>query len=158
MAAPDTKLWVGEGGAGFSPPVGWRYARGSEGSIATNADGSALMVLMPFPDPADLAPAVEAMVSRQGIGGLKLDKLKRRLKKPQQTLPAAAGTIDVWEVDLAQQGSLLQLGGKGNGTLLVLVGKPDPERTLLGIAFVVDSVAEADAPKIMQAVQSLRGN
>ena len=46
---------------------------------------------------------------------------------------------------------------RGNGTLLVLVGKPGPERTLFGIGFVVESVAEAEAPKIMQSVQTLRG-
>jgi hypothetical protein len=51
----------------------------------------------------------------------------------------------------------LSLADKGTGTLLVLVGKPAPEHTLFGIGFVVEAVAEAEAPKIMQSVQTLRG-
>lgn len=116
-----------------------------------------MMILMPGPDPSDIAPAIEAMVSERGVRGLKVDKLKRRLKKPQVTLPAGEGAVDLWEVDKAQQGEHLSLADKGNGTLLVLVGKPAPEHTLIGIGFVTESVAEAEAPKIMQAVQTLRG-
>jgi len=97
------------------------------------------------------------MVSERGVKGLKVDKLKRRLKKPQQSLPAAEGTVDLWEVDKTQQGSSLSLTDKGDGTLLVLVGKPAPEHTLLGIGFVTESVAETEAPKIMQSLQTLRG-
>lgn len=156
-AGADTKLPVGDSGAWFAPPEGWHYARTSSGSIAVNPDGTAMMILAPSPDPSDLAPAVEVMVGQRGVKGLKVDKLKRRLKKPQQTLPAGEGTVDLWEVDKGQQGEALSLGDKGNGTLLVLVGKPSPEHTLLGIGFVVESVAEAEAPKIMQSVQTLRG-
>jgi hypothetical protein len=156
-AGSDTKLLVGDSGAWFTPPEGWHYARNAEGSIAVHPDGTAMMILMPSPDPNDMAPAVEAMVSQRGVKGLKVDKLKRRLKKPQQSLPAGEGSVDLWEVDKAQQGEALSLGDKGEGTLLVLVGKPAPEHTLIGIGFVVESVAETEAPKIMQAVQSLRG-
>jgi hypothetical protein len=117
-----------------------------------------MMILAPSPDPSDIAPAVEAMVSQRGVKGLKVDKLKRRLKKPQQSLPAGEGSVDLWEVDKGQQGETLSLADKGDGTLLVLVGKPSADRSLLGIGFVVESVAEAEAPKIMQAVQTLRGN
>jgi hypothetical protein len=156
-AGADTKLPIGDSGAWFTPPEGWHYARTAEGSIAVNPDGTAMMILAPSPDPSDIAPAVEAMVGQRGVKGLKVDKLKRRLKKPQQTLAAGEGTVDLWEVDKGQQGEALSLGDKGNGTLLVLVGKPAPEHTLLGIGFVVESVAEAEAPKIMQSVQTLRG-
>jgi len=156
-AGPDTKLSVGDGGAWFTPPEGWHYAHSAEGSIAVHPDGTAMMILEPSPDPSDIAPAVEAMVSQRGVKGLKVDKLKRRLKKPQQSLPAGEGSVDLWEVDKAQQGEALSLGDKGDGTLLVLVGKPAPEHTLIGIGFVTDSVGEAEAPKIMAAVQTLRG-
>jgi hypothetical protein len=128
-----------------------------DGSIAVHPDGTAMMVLMPSPDPSDVAPAVEMIVSQRGVKGLKVEKLKRRLKKPQQTLPAGSGSVDLWEVEKAQQGESLSLGDKGNGTLLVLVGKPDPDHSLIGIGFVVESVAETEAPKIMQSVQTLRG-
>ncbi len=114
-----------------------------------------MIVLKPSPDPADLAPAIEALVSEQGVKGFKVNKLKRRLKKPQQTLPAAEGTVDLWEVEA--EGEPLSLGDKGKGTLLVLIGKPAPDHTLLGIGFVTEALAESDAPKIMQAVQTLRG-
>jgi hypothetical protein len=156
-AGPETKLLVGDSGAWFTPPEGWHYARTSEGSITVSPDGTSMMILAPSPDPSDVAPAVEAMVAQRGVKGLKVDKLKRRLKKPQQTLPAGEGTVDLWEVDKGQQGDSLSLGDKGTGTLLVLIGKPAPEHTLFGIGFVVESVAEADAPKIMQSVQTLRG-
>jgi hypothetical protein len=156
-ASADTKLLVGDSGAWFTPPEGWRYARAVDGSIAVHPDGTAMMVLMPSPDPSDVAPAVEMIVSQRGVKGLKVDKLKRRLKKPQLTLPAGSGSVDLWEVEKAQQGESLSLGDKGNGTLLVLVGKPDPDHSLIGIGFVVESVAETEAPKIMQSVQTLRG-
>ena len=116
-----------------------------------------MMILAPSPDPSDVAPALEIMAGQRGVKGLRVDKLKRRLKKPQQTLPAGDGTVDLWEVDKGQQGESLSLADKGNGTLLVLVGKPGQARTLFGIGFVVESVAEAEAPKIMQSVQTLRG-
>jgi hypothetical protein len=116
-----------------------------------------MMILAPSPDPSAIAPAVETMVGQRGVKGLKVDKLKRRLKKPQQTLPAGEGSVDLWEVDKGQQGESLSLADKGNGTLLVLVGKPSPAHTLFGIGFVVEAVAEAEAPKIMQSVQTLRG-
>jgi hypothetical protein len=112
------------------------------------------MVLRPSPDPADLAPAVEALVNEHGVSGFKVSKLKPRLKKPQQSLAAAEGTVDLWEVE---QKEPLTLGDKGAGTLLVLVGKPAPEHTLLGIGFVTEALAATEAPKIMQAVQTLRG-
>ncbi len=156
-AAPDTRLRVGNDGAWFTPPEGWHYARTPDGSIAVHPDGTAMMIFAPSPGPDDVAPAIEAMITKQGVTGFKPDKLKRRLKKPQQKLPAGEGTVELWEVTPAQQGETLSLGSKGQGTLLVLLGKPLPERTILGIGFVVESAAEAEAPKIMQSVQSLRG-
>lgn len=156
-AGPDTKLAVGEEGAWFTPPEGWAYARGKTESIAVHPDGTAIIVLAPSTAETNITPTIEAMVSQHGVRGLKADKLKRRLKKAQQTLPAGSGSVDLWEVEKSQQGEALALNDKGNGTLLVLVGKLLPERTLLGFAFVVETAAEAEAPKIMQAVQSLRG-
>src|SRR6185503_19238552 len=102
-------------------------AKSPSGSITVHPDGTAMIILAPSPDPSDIAPAVEAMVSERGVKGLKVDKLKRRLKKPQQSLSAAEGTVDLWEVDKAQQGEALSLADKGDGTLLVLVGKPSAE-------------------------------
>lgn len=156
-AGPETKLLVGDSGAWFTPPEGWHYARTADGSVAVHPDGTAMMVLMPSPDPSDIAPAVEMIVSQRGVKGLKVDKLKRRLKKPQVTLPAGDGSVDLWEVDKSQQGESLSLTDKGKGTLLVLVGKPDADHSLIGIGFVVESAAESEAPKIMQSVQTLRG-
>jgi hypothetical protein len=156
-ATPDTKLLVGDSGAWLTPPEGWRYAKTAEGSIAVHPDGTAMMILMPSPDPSDIAPAIELMISQRGVTGLKADKLKKRLKKPQTSLPAGEGTVDLWEVDKKANGTALQLGDKGNGTLLVLVGKPSADHTLIGIGFVVEATAETEAPKIMQSVQTLRG-
>jgi hypothetical protein len=157
LAKADTRLLVGENGAWFTPPLGWQYARTVEGSITVHPDGTAMIILAPSPDPADLASAVGAMTTRHAVTGFRPEKLKRRLKKPQQTLEAGTGSVDLWEVDKAQQGESLSLADKGRGTLLVLLGKPAPEHTLLGIGFVVESAAETEAPNIMQSVQSLRG-
>jgi hypothetical protein len=156
-AGNDTKLAVGDAGAWFVPPEGWHYAKTPTGSVAVHPDGTAMIVLTPSTDPQNMAPAIDALVTQRGIKGLKVDKLKRRLKKPQQTLPAGEGSVDLWEVDKSQQGEALSLADKGSGTLLVLVGKPAPEHTLVGFGFVVEAVAEAEAPKIMAAVQTLRG-
>jgi hypothetical protein len=156
-AGKDTKLPVGDAGAWFVPPEGWHYAKSPTGSVAVHPDGTALMILTPALDPKDMSPAIDMLVTQRGIKGFKVDKLKRRLKKPQQSLPAGEGTVDLWEVDKSQQGEALSLADKGTGTLLVLVGKPTPEHTLIGFGFVVESVAEAEAPKIMAAVQTLRG-
>jgi hypothetical protein len=156
-AGKDTKLAVGDAGPWFVPPEGWHYAKTTSGSVAVHPDGTAMIVLTPAADPHDMAPTIDALVTQRGIKGLKVDKLKRRLKKPQQSLPAGEGSVDLWEVDKSQQGEALSLADKGNGTLLVLVGKPSPEQTLVGFGFVVESVAEAEAPKIMAAVQTLRG-
>lgn len=156
-AASDTKLLVGDSGAWFTPPEGWHYAREKGGSsVAVHPDGTAMIVLMPSPDPSEIAPAIESIVAERGLTGLKVDKLKRRLKKPQQSLPAGDGAVDLWEVDKSQQGAALSLRDKGEGTLLVLIGKLAPEHTVIGIGFVVDGAAESEAPKIMQAVQTLR--
>jgi hypothetical protein len=148
---------VGESGAWLTPPEGWYYAKTAEGSVAVHPDGTSMMILAPSPDPSDIAPAVESMISQRGVSGLSAAKLKKRLKKPQTTLPAGEGTVDLWEVDKKANGGALQLGDKGSGTLLVLLGKPSPEHTLIGIGFVVEASAETEAPKIMQSVQTLRG-
>lgn len=156
-AGAGARLPVGPNGAWFTPPEGWRYARAASGSVAVHPNGTALIVLTTSADSSDIAPTIEAIVAERGVKGLKLDKLKRRLKKPQQTLPAGDGSVDLWEVDKSQQGESLSLLDEGSGTLLVLVGKPTPEHTLVGIAFVVEAVAETEAPKIMASVQTLRG-
>lgn len=148
---------MGDGGAWFTPPAGWHYARTPSASVAVHPDGGAMLVLEPSPDAADIAPALDALVSAHGVTGFKQAKLKRRLKKPQQSLPAAEGSVDLWEVDQSQQGETLSLADKGHGTLLVLIGKPAPENTLLGFGFVTEALAETEAPKIMQSVQTLRG-
>jgi hypothetical protein len=149
---------VGTQGAWFVPPEGWHYARQAASSVAVNAEGTALLVLSPRAEPIDLPAAIEAMAGEHGISGFKAARLKRRLKKPQQTLSAGTGSVDLWEVDKSQQGGApLSLGDKGNGTLLVLLGKPSESQILVGIGFVVETAAETEAAKVMQSVQTLRG-
>lgn len=155
-ASAETKLAVGDV-AWFLPPEGWHYAKSPNGSVAVHPNGTALIVLLPSSDPHDLAPMIEALATERGVKGLNGDKLRRRLKKPQQSLPAGDGTVALWEVDESQQGEALSLTDQGQGTLLVLIGKLRPDRHVVGIAFVVQAAAETEAPKIMQAVQTLRG-
>jgi len=108
-------------------------------------------------DPTTVLAALTKLAGDQGIEKVKFEALKKRLKKPQITLDAGGARVDLWEVGKATgNGSNPQLHEHGPGTLLVFVVHVAEDRAVTGLGFVV-SEAEADAQKIMTAVQSVRG-
>jgi hypothetical protein len=87
---------------------------------------------------------------------VKGDRLKKRLKKPQSTIDANGGTIDLWEITASSQGGIKpKLKDKGAGTALLALGRVATERLVVGLGFVVEPDEHGQAAKIMQSVQSL---
>ena len=71
----------------------------------------------------------------------------------------ANGTpVDLWEISKStSNGVNPELRETGVGTLLVFVARLAPDRVITGLGFVVVPEAEADAEKVMHAVQTLKG-
>jgi hypothetical protein len=102
--------------------------------------------------------SLQKLALAAGIEKVKFEALKTRLKKPQITVDASGTPVDLWEVGKGtSNGTNPELREQGVGTLLVFVVKFAPDRVVTGLGFVVVPKAEADAEKVMQAVQTLKG-
>ncbi len=160
-ANESTTLAIAERGASLQPPSGWKYAKQSDRSIALSSEGKALLTVVEISTGTEGAvlEAVEKLSTATAIEKVKFDALKRRLKKPQITIDASGTPVDLWEVSKsAGNGSNPELLGQGSGTLLVFVARLTAERVIVGLGFVVVPDAEADAEKVMHAVQTLKGS
>ncbi len=105
----------------------------------------------------DLA-ALEKLATDSAIEKVNFEALKKRFKKPQISQDANGAKVDLWEVGKATgNGSNPELHAQGAGTLLVFVVHVAAERVVTGLGFVVVPDAQADAEKIMTAVQSSKG-
>jgi hypothetical protein len=153
-------LAIGAQGATIKPPSGWKYAKESERSVAVGADGKSVLSAVEISsaeEPAIL-DSLEKQALAAGIEKVKFEALRKRLKKAQNTVDANGTPVDLWEVSKAtSNGANPELREQGIGTLLVFVAKLAPNRVVTGLGFVVVPDAEADAEKVMQAVQSLKG-
>ncbi|HTA89523.1 MAG TPA: hypothetical protein VK745_08105 [Polyangiaceae bacterium] len=153
-------LTIGAQGASIKPPSGWKYAKESERSVAVGADGKSVLSAVEIAsaeEPAILE-ALEKQTLASGIEKVKFEALKKRLKKPQITVDASGTPVELWEVSKStSNGVSPELREQGVGTLLVFVAKLAPNRVVTGLGFVVVPDAEADAQKVMQAVQTLKG-
>lgn len=159
-ATESTRLGVGEHGSTLEPPSGWKYAKESDRSLAVSPEGKSLVSVQELAgsDEASVLAALEKLTVDSGIEKVKFDALKKRFKKPQFTVDANGSKVDFWEVSKATgNGVNPELHAQGAGTLLVFVAHQASERVLAGLGFVVVPEAEADAEKIMQAVQSSKG-
>jgi hypothetical protein len=161
VATDAIALAIGAQGATIKPPSGWRYAKESERSVALGADGKSVLSVVEIASAEE--PAILEALQKQtlaaGIEKVKYDALKKRLKKPQITVDASGTPVALWEVSKAtSNGVNPELREQGIGTLLVFVAKFAPNRVIAGLSFVVVPDAEADAAKVMQAVQTLKGN
>jgi hypothetical protein len=160
VATDAIALLVGAKGASIKPPSGWKYAKEAERSVAIGAEGKSLLSAVEIAstdEPAILA-SLEQQTLAAGIEKVKFETLKKRFKKPQITVDASGTPVDLWEVGKAtSNGNNPELREQGAGTLLVFVAKIAPDRVVTGLGFVVVPDAEADAAKVMQAVQSLKG-
>ncbi len=152
-------LAVGERGSSIAPPSGWKFAKQSDRSVAVGLDGKSLITALEIASGADVdvLDAVQKLITASTIDKVKIDALKRRLKKPQ-TVEAGSIPVELWEISKATAGVNPELPGQGSGTLLVFVARFAADRIVVGLGFVVLPDAEADAEKVLHAVQSLKGS
>jgi hypothetical protein len=159
-ATEDTKLGIGEQGATIEPPSGWKFAKQSDRSVAVSPEGKSVLAAVEIPNGTEPAvlESLEKLTLATGIEKVKFDALKKRFKKPQITVDANGTPVDLWEISKStSNGANPELRETGVGTLLVFVAHLAPDRVITGLGFVVVPEAEADAEKIMHAVQTLKG-
>ncbi|HEY4102812.1 MAG TPA: hypothetical protein VGM44_02940, partial [Polyangiaceae bacterium] len=160
VATDAIALLIGAKGTNIKPPSGWKYAKESERSVAVGADGKSVLTAVEIAsaDEAAIFAALEKQTLAAGIEKVKFDALRKRFKKPQITVDASGTQVELWEVSKnTSNGGSPELREQGVGTLLVFVEKLAADRVVVGLGFVVVPDAEADAAKVMQAVQTLKG-
>ncbi|MEP7052424.1 MAG: hypothetical protein ABJB12_18800 [Pseudomonadota bacterium] len=159
-ATDSTVLGIGDHGSSITPPAGWTFAKQSDRSVAVGPDGKALIAAVEIASSteADVLEALEKLTTASAIEKVKFDALKRRFKEPQLTVNASGIPVDLWEVSKATALVNPELLGKGSGTLLIFVARLAVDRAVTGLGFVVVPDAEAEAEKVMNAVQSLKVN
>lgn len=159
-ATDSTELAIANAGTVFSPPNGWKFAKLADRSVAVGPDGKSLLTLNEIADGSEAAvlASFEQLALATAIEKVKFDALKKRLKRPQNTLDANGIKIDLWEVGKAtSNGVNPELRETGAGTLLVFVAHVAEARVVTGLGFVVLPDAESDAQKVMSAVQTVKG-
>ena len=160
-AAAGTLLQIGEHGMStIVPPSGWKFAKLEDRALAVSPEGKSLLAASEGPAGNEnaLLATLTKLSADSAIEKVKFDRLKKRLKKPQISLDANGSRVDLWEVSKATgNGSNPELHEQGPGTLLMFVVHVAPERSVTGLGFVVVPEAQADAEKIMAAVQSVKG-
>jgi hypothetical protein len=159
-ATDSTVLSIGAQGASLTPPSGWRYAKVGERAVSVSSEGKSLLTALEIADGSDtgVLSAIEKLSVDSAIEKVKFEALKKRFKKPQITVDANGTKVDLWEVSKStSNGVNPELREQGAGTVLVFVARLGEGRVVTGLGFVVVPEAEADAEKIMHAVQSLKG-
>jgi hypothetical protein len=159
-AIEGTALGIGEQGVTITPPAGWKFAKQSDRSVAVSSEGRSLLAAVEIANGTEPAvlESLEKLTLAMAIEKVKFDALKRRFKKPQITVDANGTPVDLWEISKStSNGVNPELRETGVGTLLVFVAHLAPDRVITGLGFVVVPEAEADAEKIMHAVQTLKG-
>ncbi|HVJ18648.1 MAG TPA: hypothetical protein VM686_24675 [Polyangiaceae bacterium] len=115
------------------------------------------LVVVPEQSPAEVLAATEKLSGALELEGVKVTKLKKRLKKAQQTLQGPNGEIDLWEITADTQGGTTpSLKGKGKGTALLARARVATEREVVVLGFVVEPDEKGQAALIMKAVESLK--
>jgi len=166
-ATTATHLGIGEHDSTILPPVGWKFAKLSDRSVAVSPDGKSVLAAVEVPT-SDEATVLAALVKLSGdsaIEKVKFDALKKRLRKPQISLEtdpclecSEGAKVDLWEVSKTTgNGGNPELHEQGAGTLLVFVVHITVDRAIAGLGFVVMPEAQADAEKVMMAVKSVKG-
>jgi hypothetical protein len=155
QALPETQLQVPGTGVWFRPPASWTYAKESNVSLALAPNALAVLALSSAANEESdsIVPVLERLFTRLEIGKVAPASLKPRLKSPDTVLPAEGAQLKLWEIDGKRNGVVPELKGK-RGSLLLVVTTSNAQ-AIVGAAFVVKPEAEAEAPAIMTAVQSL---
>ncbi len=105
---------------------------------------------------ADVIASVEKLAANMGLEGIKADKLKKRLKKPQSTLEGNGGAIELWEITgNLQGGTKAQAQGQGHRNGAPRARACRDRGLVVVLGFVVEPDDQGQAGKIMQSVQSL---
>jgi hypothetical protein len=159
-ATETTQLGIGEHGSAIVPPLGWKFAKLSDRAVAVSPEGKSVLSALEIAssDETAVLAALSKLTADSAIEKVKFDALKKRLKKPQISLDASGAKVDLWEVSKATgNGGNPELHEQGAGTLLVFVVHVAADRAVAGLGFVVVPEAQADAEKIMTAVQSVKG-
>jgi hypothetical protein len=157
-AEDSTRVEIGDSGIDYAPPLGWRYVKGLDHSRALESQGAAVVgfAVVPEESPNEVLAAAEKLRVALELDGVKVDKLKKRLKKSQQKLQGPHGEIDLWEITAHTQGGTTPaLHGKGAGTALLARARVATEREVVVLGFVVEPDDEGRAALIMKAVESL---
>ena len=160
-ATDATLLGIGEHGSTIVPPLGWKFAKLDDRSLALGPEGKSVLTAMEVAarDEGTVLTSLTKLIGDSAIEKVKFGALKKRLKKPQFTLDANGSKVDLWEVSKATgNGRSPELHEQGPGTLLVFVVHVAADRFVTGLGFVVVPEAQADAEKIMTAVQSVKGS
>jgi hypothetical protein len=153
-------LGIGEHGSTIVPPSGWKFAKLDDRSLALSPEGKSVLTALEVPvkDEGTVLTALSKLIRDSAIEKVKFEGLKKRLKKPQFTLDANGSQVDLWEISKSTgNGRNPELHEQGPGTLLVFVVHVAADRFVAGLGFVVVPEAQADAEKIMAAVQSVKG-
>ncbi len=137
--------------------MGWLYVKAENHSLAGQHEGAAVMgVLLAKSDEIDdIAEGVDQLRSALAVDGIKLDRLKKRLKKPQQELSSESGSIDLWEIGAGNQSGKAPTAGDHKGTALLALAHIATERTMIVLGFVMEPDDQGYAGMIMKSVQSL---
>jgi hypothetical protein len=141
-------------------PPGWSYARVGEIALAVSESQKAVLGFASRDAASDEAvhTTLERLLGALGVEEIRWQRIKQRLNRPESEIDGKDGVnLALWEVDAKSQwGKKPRLGDQGTGTLLIVVAKLKNEAVIMGAGFVVKPDAEAEAPAIMAAVQSLQ--
>ncbi|HEV8244616.1 MAG TPA: hypothetical protein VGP93_02480 [Polyangiaceae bacterium] len=156
-ADATTRIQVADSGVAYSPPPGWKYLKAADYSRAEHAEGMASVgvTLANSESDDDVLAAVELLSKQLAIEHVSFDRLKKRLKKPQETLDSENGAIELWEINAGTQGGKSPEVKSRKGTALLALARVATERTMIALGFVVEPDDQGQAGLIMKSVQSL---
>jgi hypothetical protein len=157
-ADESTRVEISQNGVFCTPPSGWTFEKLPDHARTVEPTGVAevAFTIADSESEADVVKSVEKLAAQMGLEGIKSDRLKKRLKKPQSTLDGNGGTIELWEITGSVQGGAKpKLKDKGAGTALLALARVATERLVVVLGFVVEPDEQGQAGKIMQSVQSL---
>ncbi len=148
----------------FRPPAGWHYADQPTQVVARSDDGKAILAFAAsggHPDRRDdharIVDRLGVLFDQLGVTGVDLESFSKRLGKPDTRLEeAGAFEIQLWEIDESRQKEPPMLGEETPGTALVVLSPTPVGLLLVGVAFVTPDAAAEQAPRVMNAVKSLR--
>jgi hypothetical protein len=163
-AVGDTRARIGDKGPSVAPPKGWIYAQEKDRTVLVSPAGDAMIAFAPVADasPEKALEAIDATVKHLEITNVKIDSLKRRLKKAQATADVDGVKVAKWEVDKKVQLSKDEPMHKEKPGVVLVVQAPLPSQALVAVGFVTkaDAKTPADAALVSAmnaAVDSLKG-